>query len=75
MTIFEPNARQSVEEVAVFDDRVVASLYDNVRGRAAVFTDKGEFGGWTETALPVAGEFRDPPWLVQPGRRPALLYL
>lgn len=52
VTIFEPNARQSVEEVAVFDDRVVASLYDNVKGRAAVFTDKGEFGGWTETALP-----------------------
>lgn len=52
VTIFEPNARQSVDEVAVFDDRVVASLYDNVKGRAAVFTDKGEFGGWTETALP-----------------------
>ncbi len=52
VTIFEPNSRQSVEEVAVFDDRVVASLYDNVKGRAAVFTDKGEFGGWTETALP-----------------------
>ncbi len=51
ITIFEPTARQSVEEVTVFDDRVVAALYDNVRGRAAVFTDKGEFGGWTETAL------------------------
>ncbi len=52
VTIFEPNARQSVEEVVVFDDRVVASLYDNVKGRVAVFTDKGEFGGWSETALP-----------------------
>lgn len=52
ITIFEPTARQSVEEVAVFDDRVVAALYDNVRGRAAVFSDKGEFGGWSETALP-----------------------
>ncbi len=52
VTIFEPSARQSVEEFAVFDDRVVTALYDNVRGRAAVFTDKGEFGGWTETALP-----------------------
>ncbi|MDP3493071.1 MAG: S9 family peptidase, partial [Hyphomonadaceae bacterium] len=52
ITIFEPNARQSVEEVAVFDDRVVAGLYDNVRGRVSVFTDKGEFGGWTGTALP-----------------------
>ena len=28
ISIFEPNARQSVEEVAVFDDRVVAALYD-----------------------------------------------
>ncbi len=52
VSIFEPNARQSVEEVAVFDDRIVASIYDNVRGRAAVFSDKGEFGGWSETALP-----------------------
>jgi len=52
ISIVEPTARQSVEEVVVFDDRVVAALYDNVRGRASVFTDKGEFGGWTETALP-----------------------
>jgi prolyl oligopeptidase len=52
ISIFEPTARQSVDEVTVFDDRVVASLYDNVRGRVSVFTDKGEFGGWSETALP-----------------------
>lgn len=52
VSIFEPTARQSIEDVTVFDDRVVAALYDNVRGRASVFTDKGEFGGWTETALP-----------------------
>ncbi|MDP3737415.1 MAG: prolyl oligopeptidase family serine peptidase [Hyphomonadaceae bacterium] len=51
-SIFEPTARQSVEEVVVFDDRVVASVYDNVRGRAVVFTDKGEAGGWSENALP-----------------------
>ncbi|RYG28437.1 MAG: S9 family peptidase, partial [Burkholderiales bacterium] len=52
ISVFEPTARQSVEEVTLFDDRIVAALYDNVRGRASVFTDKGEFGGWTETALP-----------------------
>jgi prolyl oligopeptidase len=52
LTVFEPNARQSVEEVSVFDDRIVASIYDNVRGRAAVFTDKSGTAGWTEAALP-----------------------
>jgi prolyl oligopeptidase len=51
-SIFEPNARQSVEEVAVFDDRVIATIYDNVRGRALSFTDNGEFGGWKSVQLP-----------------------
>jgi prolyl oligopeptidase len=51
-TVFAPNDRQSVEEVAVFDDRIVATTYDNVRGRASVFADKGAADGWTETQLP-----------------------
>jgi prolyl oligopeptidase len=50
-TVFTPTARQSVEDVAVMDDRIVASIYDNVRGRTAVFRNRGEFG-WPETALP-----------------------
>ncbi len=50
-TVFTPTARQSVEDVAVMDDRIVASIYDNVRGRTAVFQNRGEFG-WPETALP-----------------------
>ncbi len=51
-SVFEPTARQSLEEVAVFDDRLVASVYDNVRGRVSVFSDKDETAGWVETALP-----------------------
>lgn len=36
--VFTPGARQSIEEVAVLGDRgVVASIYDNVRGRLVVF--------------------------------------
>lgn len=51
LSIIEPTARQSVEDVAVFDERVLATLYDNVRGRVIVFTDKGEFGGWQQNPL------------------------
>lgn len=51
VSIFQPTSRQSVEEVEVFDDRVIATVYDNVRGRAVVFTDKGEFGGWQQNPL------------------------
>ncbi|HEY7799253.1 MAG TPA: prolyl oligopeptidase family serine peptidase, partial [Hyphomonadaceae bacterium] len=51
-TIFEPSERQSIEEVAVFDDRVAATIYDNVNGRALIFSDAGEFGGWTPVTLP-----------------------
>ena len=46
LTVFKPTPRQSVEDVSVFDERIAASIYDNVRGRLTVFTDKGEFGGW-----------------------------
>jgi len=51
-TVFAPGPRQSVEDVAVFDDRVVVSILDNVRGRISVFRDRGEFG-WPETAVEV----------------------
>jgi prolyl oligopeptidase len=49
--VFVPEARQSIDEVRVFDDRVVISLLDNVRGRALVLKDGGEFG-WTSSQLP-----------------------
>lgn len=49
--VFVPGPRQSIGEVRVFDDRVVISLLDNVRGRAIVLKDGGEFG-WTGSELP-----------------------
>lgn len=51
-TVFAPGPRQSVEDVAVFDDQIVVSILDNVRGRISVFRDRGEFG-WPETAVEV----------------------
>ena len=50
--IFAPTDRQSVEDVAVFDDHVVATLLDNVRGRVVSFQNRGEWG-WPQTALDV----------------------
>ncbi|HEX5008533.1 MAG TPA: S9 family peptidase, partial [Hyphomonadaceae bacterium] len=49
-SVFEPKERQSIEEVAVMDDRIVATIYDNVKGRAVIFGDNGE-NGWPEAAL------------------------
>jgi prolyl oligopeptidase len=48
-TVFQPGARQSVEEVGVTHDRVVGSVYDNVRGRIVVFTP--DAGAWHARAL------------------------
>lgn len=53
VVVFQPTARQSIEDVRVFDERIAAGVYDNVRGRALVFTDKGEFGGWQENPLKI----------------------
>ncbi|MCS6624547.1 prolyl oligopeptidase family serine peptidase [Roseibacterium beibuensis] len=50
--VFSPGDRQSIEDVRVFDDRIAATVYDNVRGRAVVFQNRGE-QGWPEQALPV----------------------
>lgn len=36
--IFKPTDRQSIDTVSVTRDRVVAAIYDNVRGQAWVFT-------------------------------------
>jgi len=49
-SVFEPTDRQSIAEVAVMDDRIVATVYDNVKGRAVVFQYNGEFG-WPDTVL------------------------
>nr|WP_314122101.1 prolyl oligopeptidase family serine peptidase [uncultured Brevundimonas sp.] len=51
--IFTPQARQAVSDVRVLSDRVVVSYTDNVRGRAAVFQNRGEWGwGRQDIAVP-----------------------
>jgi prolyl oligopeptidase len=50
--IFQPGPRQSVEEVAVTADRVVATIYDNVRGSLVSFASAGA-RGWRRTDLPI----------------------
>ena len=49
--LFAPGARQSVESFSVTKHHVIASVYDNVRGRALVFAREG--GRWTSRALPL----------------------
>ena len=49
MLVFAPTARQSVDGVSVTRDHVVASVYDNVRGRAVVFTHADN--RWTSRAV------------------------
>ncbi|HVY90535.1 MAG TPA: prolyl oligopeptidase family serine peptidase [Hyphomonadaceae bacterium] len=51
--VFTPTARQSIDDVAVLDNRIVAAIYDNVRGRVFCFTDHGEDGGWEAKPLDV----------------------
>lgn len=49
--VFAPTARQSVDRVTTTRNHVIASVYDNVRGRAIVFTHGT--GGWTQRQLPL----------------------
>ena len=51
-TVFQPTDRQSIQDVSVFDDRIVATVLDNVRGRVMVFRNRGEYG-WPQTAIEV----------------------
>ena len=48
--IFEPGPRESVEQVAVTANRVVAAIYDNVRGRLVSFLESR--GGWRPNPIP-----------------------
>lgn len=50
--IFAPDVRQSISDVALFHDRVVVAYNDNVRGRLALFGNRGEWG-WTRHAVDV----------------------
>ena len=51
--IFAPGPRQSIDEVAVASNRVLAVLNDNVRGQLLSFQDNGEWG-WKPAPLPGA---------------------
>ncbi|MBW6523653.1 prolyl oligopeptidase family serine peptidase [Sphingomonas sp. RHCKR47] len=47
--VFAPTARQSVDRVTTTRGHVIASVYDNVRGRAIIFTHGAR--GWTQRQL------------------------
>jgi prolyl oligopeptidase len=49
--IFAPGPRQSIEQVAVTSTRVVAAIYDNVRGSLHAFEPAGD--GWRDEVIPV----------------------
>ncbi|WP_309628048.1 prolyl oligopeptidase family serine peptidase [Brevundimonas sp.] len=51
-TVFEPTDRQSIQDVSVFDDRIAATVLDNVRGRVLVFQNRGEWG-WPQTPIEI----------------------
>ncbi len=48
--LFAPGPRQSLEESIVFDTRVVATIYDNVKGAAVAFEPQTG-GGWGRKPL------------------------
>ncbi|WBO20783.1 prolyl oligopeptidase family serine peptidase [Sphingomonas abietis] len=47
--LFQPTARQSINDVAVTRDHVILTILDNVRGRAMILTPGR--GGWTSQPL------------------------
>ncbi|CAN5322026.1 prolyl oligopeptidase family protein [soil metagenome] len=51
--ILQPTARQSIEDVTVLDEKVVATVYDNVTGHVVAFNNNGT-SSWTQTILPAA---------------------
>ena len=48
--VWAPGPRQSLDAVSATKDRLILTSYDNVRGRAAVFTPAPD-GGWTSVRL------------------------
>jgi prolyl oligopeptidase len=50
--VFQPGPRQSVEQATVTANRIVATIYDNVRGSLSAFEDKDD--RWVRSPLPVA---------------------
>ncbi|HYD26623.1 prolyl oligopeptidase family serine peptidase [Brevundimonas sp.] len=56
--VFEPNDRQSLQQVAVLGDSIVAAISDNVVGKLVRFTfgpaPSARLGAWHATDIPVA---------------------
>ena len=52
VAVFEPGPRESVDGASATRDRLVATVYENVRGRAFVFT-RAANGTWTRAPLPL----------------------
>ncbi len=52
--ILAPGPRQSIEQVDVTAGRVIAAVYDNVRGQMIAFRPTAE--GWKSTRLPAADD-------------------
>jgi prolyl oligopeptidase len=51
--VFTPNTRQSIEDVAVTDEKIVVVINDNVKGRIISFNNNAT-RPWTPTILPAA---------------------
>jgi prolyl oligopeptidase len=49
--VYAPGPRESIESVGVSKSRVLVAAYENVRGRALVFTPQAD-GSWTRARLP-----------------------
>ncbi|MBV9512003.1 MAG: S9 family peptidase, partial [Caulobacteraceae bacterium] len=49
--VFEPGPRQSIDQVTVTRDEVIAAIYDNVRGKIISFAPSAK-GAWTPRPLP-----------------------
>ena len=52
VALFVPGPRESVEQTAVGKSRVLVAAYENVKGRALVFS-RGADGAWTRASLPL----------------------
>jgi prolyl oligopeptidase len=52
VSIFEPGPRESVGSVAATHDQLVAGIYQNVKGRIALFS-RAANGTWTRRAAPL----------------------
>jgi prolyl oligopeptidase len=51
--VLVPTPRQSIEDVAVLDEKIVATVYDNVTGHVIAFNNNAT-RPWTQTVLPAA---------------------